>query len=133
VKPEDARPEAFAFTTELDFARKVTAWLKDEAANAASLDAAARYAAWATTTAEGKKKHRSGVLFKTPTKLDFMRLVPLHTETARGFPEHTATHLRQREGFQLTDKRRPRAFARPCSACRSPAARSRRRSPSSRW
>src|SRR5437762_3050596 len=33
-----------------------------------------------------------------------MRLVPLHTETARGFPEHIATHLRQREGFQLTDK-----------------------------
>ena len=104
VKPEDAKPEAFAFTTELDFARKVSEWLKDEAANAASLEAAARYAAWATTTPEGKKKHRSGVLFKTPTKLDFMKLVPLHTETARGFPEHTATHLRHREGFQLTDK-----------------------------
>src|SRR5690348_6759078 len=104
VKAEDAKPEAFAFTTELDFARKVTEWLKDETANAASLDAAARYAAWATTTPEGRKKHRSGVLFKTPTKLDFMRLVPIHTETGRGFAEHTSEHLRQREGFQLTDK-----------------------------
>ena len=104
VKPEDAKPDAFAFTTELDFARQVSEWLKDEAANAAKLESAARYAAWATTTPDGKKKHRAGVLFKTPTKLDFMRLVPLHTETARGFPEHTSTHLRQRDGFQLTDK-----------------------------
>jgi NADPH-dependent glutamate synthase beta subunit-like oxidoreductase/NAD(P)H-flavin reductase len=104
VKPEDAKPEAFAFTTELEFARQVSEWLKDEPANAPRLDAAARYAAWATTTPEGKKKHRSGVLFKTPTKLDFMRLVPVHTQTARGFAEHTSTHLRHRQGFQLTDK-----------------------------
>ncbi|MEA3194334.1 MAG: hypothetical protein QOD26_2667 [Betaproteobacteria bacterium] len=104
VKPEDASPDAFDFSTELDFAQRVSAWLKDEAANAAKLEAAARYAAWATATPEGKKKHRSGVLFKTPAKLDFMRLVPVHTETAHGFAEHTSTHLRQREGFQLTDK-----------------------------
>ena len=104
VKPEDARPDGFDFSSELDFAQRVGAWLKDETANAATLEAAARYAAWATTTPEGKKRHRSGVLFKTPAKLDFMRLVPVHTETARGFPEHTSTHLRHREGFQLTDK-----------------------------
>src|SRR6185295_5046886 len=30
--------------------------------------------------------------------------VPLRTESARGFAEHTSTHLRHREGFQLTDK-----------------------------
>src|SRR3954470_3245572 len=30
VKPEDAKPGGFAFSTELDFARKVTDWLKDE-------------------------------------------------------------------------------------------------------
>ncbi|HEX7250100.1 MAG TPA: hypothetical protein VF262_06920, partial [Burkholderiales bacterium] len=29
VKPEDARPDGFAFTTELDFARKVSEWLAD--------------------------------------------------------------------------------------------------------
>ena len=104
VKPEDAKPDGFDFSTELDFAQRVSAWLKDETANAAKLEAAARYAAWATTAAEGKKKHRSGVLFKTPTKLDFMRLIPVHTESSRGFAEHTSTHLRQREGFQLTDK-----------------------------
>jgi NADPH-dependent glutamate synthase beta subunit-like oxidoreductase/NAD(P)H-flavin reductase len=90
VKPEDARPDGFEFTTELDFARQVTEWQKDETANAAQLEAAARYAAWAATTAEGKAKHRHGVLFKAPRKLDTMKLIP-HTE------------LRQRDGFKLTD------------------------------
>ena len=91
VKPQDARPDGFQFTTELAFARQVTQWLKDEAANARQLEAAARYAAWATTTPEGRKKHRLGVLFKTPHKLDFMRLIPVQPE------------LRHREGFALTD------------------------------
>src|SRR5689334_15779831 len=91
VKPEDATPEGFAFTSELDFARQVTEWLKDEAANAEKLERAARYAAWAATTPEGKAKHRSGVLFKAPHKLDFMKLIPVHVET------------RPREGFSLTD------------------------------
>jgi NADPH-dependent glutamate synthase beta subunit-like oxidoreductase/NAD(P)H-flavin reductase len=103
VKPEDARPDGFAFTTELDFARKVSEWLADEPAHAAELEGAARYAAWATTTPEGRAKHRQGVLFKAPRKLDFMRLVPVHTETGRGFVEHHVDHLRHREGFALTD------------------------------
>ncbi|MCD6044119.1 MAG: hypothetical protein K0R40_3722, partial [Burkholderiales bacterium] len=90
VKPEDAQPGDFAFTTELDFARQVTEWLKDEAANQYRLEAAARYAAWATLSPEGKAKHRQGVLFKTPRKLDYMKLIP-HTE------------VRRREGFSLTD------------------------------
>ena len=90
VKPEDARPDGFDFTTELDFARQVTAWLKDEAAYQKELEPAARYAAWATTTPEGKAKHRGGVLFKAPRKLDYMKLIS-HTE------------LRHREGFKLTD------------------------------
>src|SRR5436853_1127244 len=60
--------------TELEFARKVSGWLQDEDAHAHSLELAARYAAWATTTAAGKGKHARGVLFKTPRKLDFMRL-----------------------------------------------------------
>ena len=90
VKPEDAKPDGFQFSTELDFARQVTAWLKDESSNSENLERAARYAAWATLTPEGKEKHRRGVLFKTPRKLDYMKLIP-HTE------------LRQREGFALTD------------------------------
>ncbi|HEU4351201.1 MAG TPA: FAD-dependent oxidoreductase [Burkholderiales bacterium] len=90
VRPEDARPDGYHFTTELDFARQVAAWLKDEAGHQKELETAARYAAWATTTPEGKAKHRGGVLFKAPRKLDYMKLIP-HTE------------LRRREGFKLTD------------------------------
>src|SRR3954467_4455980 len=103
VKPEDARPDGFAFSTELDFARRVTAWLADEKNHEQELEGAARYAAWATTTPEGKAKHRAGVLFKAPRKLDFMRLVPVHTETDKGYSEHSLLHLREREGFALTD------------------------------
>jgi NADPH-dependent glutamate synthase beta subunit-like oxidoreductase/NAD(P)H-flavin reductase len=105
VKPEDATPDGYDFSTELEFAAQVTQWLQDEAANADRLERAARYAAWATTTAEGKAKHKAGVLFKAPRKLDFMRLVPLHTESASGFPRHALDdeHLRPREGFALTD------------------------------
>jgi hypothetical protein len=113
VKPEEIQnfdAEAAARTllgetfTELEFARKVTQWMQDEAAHASQLEAAARYAAWAATTAEGKAKHRHGVLFKAPRKLDYMRLVPVHTETKRGFAEHTLEHLRERHGFELTDR-----------------------------
>ncbi|MFZ1908936.1 MAG: FAD-dependent oxidoreductase [Burkholderiales bacterium] len=91
--------------SELAFARHVTEWQRDEAANAEALELAARYAAWATVTAEGKARHRAGVLFKTPRKLDFMRLVPVHTDAAQGFPRHTlgSEHLRPRDGFGLTD------------------------------
>ncbi len=104
VKPEDARPDGFQFTTELDFASLVAEWMKDEAAHASQLEAAARYAAWAATTPEGKAKHRHGVLFKAPRKLDYMRLVPVHTTNERGFSEHRLEHLRERQGFELTDR-----------------------------
>ena len=91
--------------TELAFAHHVTEWQKDEPANTDKLELAARYAAWATMTAEGKARHRSGVLFKAPAKLDSMRLVPLHTDASEGYACHTSAgaHLRLREGFKLTD------------------------------
>ncbi|MGH8746990.1 MAG: hypothetical protein ACREUK_10935, partial [Burkholderiales bacterium] len=91
--------------SELTFARHVTQWQKDETTNAEALELAARYAAWATVTPEGKAKHRAGVLFKTPRKLDFMHLVPVRTDASQGYLQHTlpAEHLRRREGFGLTD------------------------------
>jgi NADPH-dependent glutamate synthase beta subunit-like oxidoreductase/NAD(P)H-flavin reductase len=104
VKPEDARPDGFDFSSELDFARCVTQWLADEKKFGKELEGAARYAAWALLTPEGKAKHRAGVLFKTPPKLDFMRLVPVHTDASQGFSMHSLEHLRQREGFALTDR-----------------------------
>ncbi len=90
---------------ELNFARHVQTWLAAEARHAPQLDAAARYAAWATLTEAGKKKHHAGILFKTPHRIDPLHLVPVDTVEIDGvrmmrLPEHT---WRQREGFALTD------------------------------
>ncbi len=61
------------------YAEHVAAWLDDEAANQARIDMAQRYAAWATLAPQGRRKHRSGVLFKIPHRLDMNRLVPVET------------------------------------------------------
>jgi len=115
VKPEEAAALDAAATeaqlrawfggtfTELAFAQFVTEWQKDEAANGPKLALAERYAAWATTASEGKAKHRNGVLFKTPRKIDYIHLVPLRTDESQGYARHTLDHLRRREGFALTD------------------------------
>jgi len=92
---------------ELAFANAVQGWLENEAANAEKIEKAARYAAWATLTEPGRRRHRQGVLFKQPRKLDHLHLVPLHA--AETHPVHAlelgATgHHRHREGFALTDK-----------------------------
>jgi len=89
--------------SELAFARWVTTWQKDEAAHAAELELAARYAAWAASTPQGRSKHRAGVLFRAPRKLDFMRLVPVQTDATQGVARHAlpADHMRRREGFAL--------------------------------
>jgi NADPH-dependent glutamate synthase beta subunit-like oxidoreductase/NAD(P)H-flavin reductase len=89
--------------SELAFARAVTAWQQDEEANADQLELAARYAAWAAGTAEGRARHADGVLFHAPAKLDYQNLVPLVTRDTLGFPRHSIDHLRRREGFALTD------------------------------
>jgi len=91
--------------TELAFARHVTRWQEQEASSAETIELALQYAAWAAHTAEGRALHRDGVLFKAPHKLEPSRLVPVRTDTTRGFPDHGfETHqLRRREGFRLTD------------------------------
>jgi NADPH-dependent glutamate synthase beta subunit-like oxidoreductase/NAD(P)H-flavin reductase len=88
---------------ELAFAQAVLEWQKDEAANADSLSLAARYAAWAAGTEDGRREHGHGVLFKAPRKLDHQHLVPLVTDETLGFARHSIEHLRRREGFALTD------------------------------
>ena len=88
------------------YAEQVTTWLDDEAGNVAALDVAQRYAAWATLSPEGRKKHRRGVLFKVPHRLDMQHLVPVETIERNGvtmlrLPED---EWRSREGFALTDR-----------------------------
>jgi NADPH-dependent glutamate synthase beta subunit-like oxidoreductase/NAD(P)H-flavin reductase len=91
--------------TELGFANAVTRWQQDEAATAAALDVALRYAAWASHTAEGRAAHQGGVLFRAPRKLDYMKLVPLEHTRVNGVDawKLAGDHVRRREGFALTD------------------------------
>jgi len=91
--------------TELGFANAVTLWQQDEAANAAALDVALRYAAWVSHTTEGRAAHRGGVLFRAPRKLDYMQLVPLEHVYVNGVDawKLAGDHVRRREGFALTD------------------------------
>jgi NADPH-dependent glutamate synthase beta subunit-like oxidoreductase/NAD(P)H-flavin reductase len=91
--------------SELAYARAVTKWLDDAAGHAHHLDIAAKYAAWAHYSKPGKEKHKSGILFKKPHKLEFENLVPVESITENNaarfvFPEHEWRH---REGFGLTD------------------------------
>src|SRR5688572_29810854 len=91
---------------ELAFARAILVWQGDAEASAERLDVAARYAAWAAHTAEGRARHRRGVLFRAPRKLDFMHLVPVMPAPRNDVPALAldAGHaLRRREGFALTD------------------------------
>ncbi|HEU5282461.1 MAG TPA: FAD-dependent oxidoreductase, partial [Burkholderiales bacterium] len=89
--------------SELGFAQRVSTWLEDETAFAAQLELAARYAAWAAHTAAGRARHRAGVLFKAPAKLDYFHLVPAQIEDAGSHRSFRTAHLRRRDGFALTD------------------------------
>jgi NADPH-dependent glutamate synthase beta subunit-like oxidoreductase/NAD(P)H-flavin reductase len=90
---------------ELTFARHVTAWMDDEATHKDDLALSARYAAWALHSAEGKARHKSGVVFKAPHKTDPLHLVPIQTVPRHGADliELPAAMQRHREGFGLTD------------------------------
>ena len=90
---------------ELSFARAVMAWLEDEAANADRLEAAARFAAWATLSEEGRQRYRKSPLFHLPAKVDPDHLVEVATQAIDGVTmlKAPAHHLRRREGFALTD------------------------------
>jgi len=117
VKPEEAEAidgEALAEQLtallggpwdELDFARAVNGWMEDEATHAASLDLAARYAAWALLSTAGRNKHRLGRLFKAPAKHDPLKMVPAHPVVVDGVTQLVISddHLRPRDGFDLTD------------------------------
>jgi len=91
--------------TEISFANHVDQWLLAEEDHECHLQLAAQYAAWATLSPEGKAKHKKGVLFKAPHKLDQLHLVAVETITDRGVDKFQLgrEHWRHREGFQLTD------------------------------
>ena len=69
--------------SELTFARAVEQWLADEKDYEQRLGLAARYAAWATHTPPGHKRHGHGVLFHMAHKLDLQHLVPVEERRQR--------------------------------------------------
>ncbi|HZF20478.1 MAG TPA: FAD-dependent oxidoreductase [Burkholderiales bacterium] len=91
---------------ELTFAKKVSEWLAHEAAHAAELDAAMKYAAWAVHTEAGRERVAAGVLFKVPAKTDPQNLL-VHAQKREyeGIVTYTIKpeHIRRRKGFALTD------------------------------
>lgn len=83
--------------SELDLARKIVSWMEDEAANVAALDIAARYSAWVLYCG-GRS-----ILFSVPPRLDFNNLVDAATAKHGELNYYEGKHLRQRDGFDLTD------------------------------
>ena len=101
-----AELEAFLLEplTERSFANHVAKWIDAEAEHAQALALATQYTIWAVLTPQGKAKHKHGILFKTPHKLDPYHLVPAQVKN-NGLVqlEFGPDHWRSREGFQLTD------------------------------
>ena len=90
---------------ELTFAKVVMGWLEKEEEHKSLLEIAARYAAWALLSVEGKMRHGKGLLFRQPKKLDPLNLIAVETELRDGvqvmrLPKHD---YRARDGFKLTD------------------------------
>ncbi len=88
---------------ELVFAKVVMGWLAEEEKHKSLLEVAARYAAWALYSEQGKKQHSHGILFKQPKKLDLEHLIPVETELKNGAAVMRLAHTRHRDGFGLTD------------------------------
>ncbi|HKX08161.1 MAG TPA: FAD-dependent oxidoreductase [Stellaceae bacterium] len=91
--------------TELSYAAHVSRWMEAEADNGPVLDLAARYGAWATLSPAGQARHRGGVLFKVPHKVDLTQLIPVETVVEHGVTmlRLPPAHARARDGFALTD------------------------------
>jgi NADPH-dependent glutamate synthase beta subunit-like oxidoreductase/NAD(P)H-flavin reductase len=91
--------------TEISYASHVANWLEADDDHSEQLELAAEYAAWAVLTPEGQAKHRDGVVFKVPRKLDIYHLVPHVSQVINGTAQFSmeGDHLRHRDGFHLTD------------------------------
>src|ERR1700730_4892374 len=105
--PGDFTTRQGVLAWELRYAEWVARWLEDEAAHRLPLKAARDYAAWATLAPEGQTRHRRGLLFKVPHRLDMHHLVPVETIERDGvrmlrLPEE---HWRARGGVALTAPR----------------------------
>lgn len=91
--------------TDDSFTSHVSGWLTAEEQHVPELALAARYAAWAALSTEGRKRNYKGVLLRTPHKLVMEHLVDVEIEEKDGIPRFRLPddELRHRDGFALTD------------------------------
>ena len=66
-----------------------------------ALDLVTKYAAWALKSDAGKKKHKDGILFKAPKKIDIDNLF---SDVVNNGGIYSSTDIHNRDGFSLTDK-----------------------------
>ena len=92
--------------TEKRFAQYVNGWLAAEHEHPDEIQAAIKYSQWSVLTDAGHLRHRAGVLFHTPHKIDPLHLVPISSIKVSGADAYTFTESqwRHREGFALTDQ-----------------------------
>lgn len=91
---------------ELAFAKQIIEWQSDRASHSEILETARQYAAWAVHSPEGQRMHRKGVLFKMPSRMDPLNLVPSALKAKiQGQMSFSIApeQLRRRDGFALTD------------------------------
>src|SRR5438270_100746 len=102
--PGDFTTRQGVLAWELRYAEWVARWLEDEAAHQLPLKAARDYAAWATLSPEGQARHRRGLLFRVPHRLDMHHLVPVETIERHGVTmlRRPEEEWRARDGFALT-------------------------------
>ncbi|HMS45716.1 MAG TPA: FAD-dependent oxidoreductase, partial [Alphaproteobacteria bacterium] len=91
---------------ELAFATQVMVWEQQPEQHQPARQLALKYAAWATLTTEGHQRHKAGILFHQPHKLDHQHLIHLETVDKDGVRMLRLPVLEQRgrDGFSLTDQ-----------------------------
>ncbi|MBL8686029.1 MAG: FAD-dependent oxidoreductase [Alphaproteobacteria bacterium] len=91
---------------ELAFATQVMVWEQQPEQHQPARQLALKYAAWATLTTEGRQRHKAGILFHQPHKLDHQHLIHLETVDKDGVRmlRLPVSEQRGRDGFSLTDQ-----------------------------
>ena len=96
---ENLHPEQI----ELALANQIATYLQDETKYISQLEKLEKYCAWALYHPDGIARHKDGVLFKLPKKIDFENLVEVEISQngTKKSPDH---NLKDRDGFKLTDQ-----------------------------
>src|SRR5437763_7573790 len=111
--PADFGSRQGALAWESRYAEAVGHWLEDEAAHPLPLKAALQYAAWGTLAPDGQARHKRGLLFRVPHRLDMHHLAPVETIARDGVTmlRRPEPDWRPPDAFPLTDPGSDRAGA----------------------